>query len=436
MAWRDDLQPATFRDVPFLVAAVEGEYGRRLAEHEYPLRDEPWHRDLGRRAKTFAFEAYVLEPDHIGRAKALIEACEKAGSAALVHPWLGNFNVVVTECRVRFSHAAGGMATFSLAFREAGEDIYPAALKKDAGIVERAADIAKEAISGRLLDTFSLDGVASWVADAATEVFGDALADIGATLSPVIDDASAWARDIRGAVATVSTIVRDPAALASRVFGLLDIGNLSGLASIVQTPLAIVNAVETFTRPGAFSLTWQTFLPLTSFGLGGSSSYTGRSSSARRAAANAAALGSFIRRASAVSMARTAMRQSYATSNDATTAAEAVATVMDRELDTAGDDDGQALQSLAVSTQRAITARLPSLPRTVVVNSSPDVPSVGRVIGYSSSATLPALVIAYSVYGDRIGDVVARADQIVTRNRIAHPGFVLGGAPLELLAIG
>jgi prophage DNA circulation protein len=43
------------------------------------------------------------------------------------------------------------------------------------------------------------------------------------------------------------------------------------------------------------------------------------------------------------------------------------------------------------------------------------------------SATLPALVVAHRVYGD-----ATRADEIVSRNRVRHPGFVPGGIALEV----
>ncbi|WP_374707575.1 DNA circularization N-terminal domain-containing protein, partial [uncultured Deefgea sp.] len=39
MAWREQLQPASFRGVPFYVYTSSGEVGRRNVVHEYPLRD-------------------------------------------------------------------------------------------------------------------------------------------------------------------------------------------------------------------------------------------------------------------------------------------------------------------------------------------------------------------------------------------------------------
>jgi len=44
---------------------------------------------------------------------------------------------------------------------------------------------------------------------------------------------------------------------------------------------------------------------------------------------------------------------------------------------------------------------------------------------------MPAIVLAYRLYGD-----AERADEIVARNRVRHPGFVPGGQPLEVLSNG
>ena len=88
---------------------------------------------------------------------------------------------------------------------------------------------------------------------------------------------------------------------------------------------------------------------------------------------------------------------------------------------------------------------MPELPRAIVFRTEaavaspagpPALDALGRRFGYTPGATLPAIVIAQIVYGDAIGEVAARAEQIVARNRIAHPAFVPGGEPLELLSVG
>ncbi|WP_205894944.1 hypothetical protein, partial [Metapseudomonas otitidis] len=54
--------------------------------------------------------------------------------------------------------------------------------------------------------------------------------------------------------------------------------------------------------------------------------------------------------------------------------------------------------------------------------------SLAPLSSYRPLTTQPALLIAHRLYGD-----ARRADEIVARNGIAHPGFVPGGSVLEVL---
>lgn len=51
-----------------------------------------------------------------------------------------------------------------------------------------------------------------------------------------------------------------------------------------------------------------------------------------------------------------------------------------------------------------------------------------EVKSYTPGATMPAIVIAHHIYGD-----ASRADDIVARNKVVHPGAVPGGVPLEVI---
>ncbi len=42
MTWKDRLQDASFRGVPFKVEEESAGTGRRVETHEYPNRDKPW----------------------------------------------------------------------------------------------------------------------------------------------------------------------------------------------------------------------------------------------------------------------------------------------------------------------------------------------------------------------------------------------------------
>ncbi|NAH43850.1 DNA circularization protein, partial [Escherichia coli] len=48
MTWKDRLQDASFRGVPFKVEEESMGTGRRVETHEYPNRDKPYTEDLGK----------------------------------------------------------------------------------------------------------------------------------------------------------------------------------------------------------------------------------------------------------------------------------------------------------------------------------------------------------------------------------------------------
>lgn len=76
MAWRDELRPASFRGVSFYVEGGTLTFGRRLAIHEYPQREKPYVEDLGKKARVYRLEAFVLGPDYMKDRDALIDALE------------------------------------------------------------------------------------------------------------------------------------------------------------------------------------------------------------------------------------------------------------------------------------------------------------------------------------------------------------------------
>ena len=147
MAWRDRLLRASYRGAAFHVAAHTSEAaGRRVAVHEYPGRDLPYAEDVGRRTSEYTLQAYVLGPDYDVARDALVAACALPGAGRLVHPTLGERQVVCTGCTVSERSDEGGMARVTLALVEAGEARYPAATPDTAAALAAAAEGAGEAL--------------------------------------------------------------------------------------------------------------------------------------------------------------------------------------------------------------------------------------------------------------------------------------------------
>ena len=389
MSWREDLREASFRGVTFHYDSTDGTFGRRHARHEYPGRDIPYLEDMGRKPREHTVEAFLLEPDHMGKAGSLIAACETKGPGTLIHPYWGSLQVVCTLARQRFSTREGGMATFTLSFTEAGENRYPSATVATAALVASKAGAALSAVQTAFEDAFTVDGQPAFVATAAADIVAGAVDTIETALAGQVP-----AGEDRGAfTAAAAGITSSSAELAADVAGLM----------AAPRTAETVPALESFTTAADF---------------GGTLAAVPETTATRQVqAANQAALVSMVRRIALIEAARAAAATDFETYEDAIAARDDLADRLDAEMAAAGDDAFLALQDLRAAVVRDVTARAPSLPRLVT---------------HTPTATAPALVIAHRLYGDLPDTLVDRAAEIASRNRIRHPGFVVPDA-LEVL---
>lgn len=90
------MRKASFRGVSFYVVSNEGENGRDIAVHNYPLRDSTWVEDLGRSQRRYAIRGFLLGQNYIAQKQLLQLAVEQAGPGLLSHPFLGLLQVSVT----------------------------------------------------------------------------------------------------------------------------------------------------------------------------------------------------------------------------------------------------------------------------------------------------------------------------------------------------
>jgi len=398
MAWRDNLRKASFRGVAFHYAEADSDFGRRLARHEYPGRDIPFIEDMGRKAREHNLQAYVLEPDHLGQAARLVEACEKPGAGTLVHPYLGEMQVVCTASRQHFTTRDGGMASFQLTFVESGNNRYPTAQANTAATVNLAADAASIAVKNDFEGVFNVNGLPGFVGDEAATVTGLAADDMSASIKGAIQagkNSAAFMRDVAALKAEAATLVRDPKTLATRI------ADLAGYPATVKA--GPINTV---------------FSPLTGFG-GALAAVPTTTPSRRAQGANQSALVDLVRRAGIIEQVRAAAGQSFATRGEATDTRDRLTDLIDGQVSSATDSIYRAFADLGAALVRHVSMTAPALP---------------RVIRYVATTTRPALAIAQDLYGDDPTAVTWRAEEIARRNGMRHLGFAPGGETLEVLS--
>lgn len=391
MTWRDRLRVASFRGVEFFVDEVEGEHGRKLARHDYVLRDLPWHEDLGRKARGFRVDGYVLGDDYDEQLERLVRACEEAGPGVLVHPRRGELYVVCETVRTRDSRRDGRIAVFSATFVEAGELAFPTVGKDPLGAVDAAgAQLAGASTSG-YEDALTTRNVPAFVQDAAAQEFRravDILEKLGlrgptAAVRALLDRASTLADEYLARLA-------QPSPLAAEVFDLIaDVQEAAG------SRLAALDAYLSMAH-------------LRSIARGGTGPI------ARATQGNADATVVLVRVAALRGAASSAAGATFTTYDDAVRARDRILEELDAlELEV----DDATLQALARLRAEIVQAVPPQ---------GTDLPRLDRV---EPPTEEPSLVLAYALYRD-----ASRESEIVARNRVRHPGFLAAGVELEVLS--
>lgn len=383
MSWRDRLGRASFRGVPFFVDSAGFAGGRRVVVHEFPSRDVPATEDLGRRAREFSIEAFVLGADyHVARDR-LLDALERPGPGELVHPYRGTLRVVVGSIRVQESAADGGLATFSISFTEAPAD---AAQPTASNTTPAAAVAAVLAARASASAEFSERYVPGAYLAGPEQVLRSATLAIENALRAVSMEAQARARfhrRVQRLLASAASIVHRPADVLAEVTALL---------SDATGPVLRAYSFSPGTRPPATTPTRR----------------------AERACFDA--LYALVQRTLLFRAADLLLAQRFASYDEAVAARDKVTDLLDAQEETAGDDLSLAIVDLRAAIVRAVPGEDAGLPRLVSV---------------APPVSLPSIVLAHQLYGS-----TAYEPDLVARNRVRHPGFLPGGRPVQVLSRG
>lgn len=405
-----ELIGASFRGVPFCVETVELSTGRRLVVHEFPLRDDPFVEDIGRRARKFKVEAYVIGDDYVAQRDALLDALETEGPGALVLPSYPSKRAIGDATNVRETRSDGGYAVVSIEFVETpAQSPTPAIIDDAAGKVSAAADAAHVSVKAELIEKMDTASMPAFALKSAEDAVISAAAAIGAKLAP----AAQAAAEVAGVTAEFAgAVTQDIAALNGHIHILT-----AQAATLVKQPGDLVdgfraaiddvdNSAEA--APGAIM---NALREAYAADLGAPVAAT--TSTRERELANQVALTGALRRVIAIEAARLAPLVPYASIEDATAARDAAAALLDEQALGAGDTAYPGLVALRTQLLRAV-------PGSTVFP---------RVVAVSRRTPVPSLVLAYQLYGS-----VAQEQDVIARNRVSHPGFIHGA--LKVLSNG
>lgn len=440
MGWRDFLQPASFRGVPFFVESSDTSVGRRTKLHTYYKRDIPYLQDLGAAPDEFVLEGFVIQNsannfNYMPERDALIAALKQPGSGILVHPYFGELQVGLLEpAKISETTDEGGMARFSMIFAQSGR---------------RTIDTTRDysTLLDNLIALLRAKGLDDFFN--AYESVAGVLGDIQTALAQVVDAINTVRNGISSAIAkatgiissilvTIDTLIDAPCDLAADLLrgtdailtavGMADevltggvVGGCSGLRNDQKNTATLEGESDAVILDGTEipedlgtsvlqAMVESTVIDETTLDTIESETH----STSRTAVLNLIKFGTLL------NVARMGIRINFSSQEKLIENTELVADFMDTFLFALGETDNLELYTSMQELRATFVKYMYEKATTLIRNIEYIVPG-----GVQST-----LVLAYNRYDD-----ITRDKEIFQKNRplVRHPGFLPGGSRLELL---
>jgi prophage DNA circulation protein len=409
MTWRSSLQKikyegreyvgCSFRGEVFFIESSTESGGRRNVAHEIAFsEDDPYVEDTGKATKTLKVDAYVLGANyHVFRDK-LKKALDTKGPGDLVHAYAGKMRASLTGgYTVTETAKNGGIARFSFEFTKTSAFKFP---------------------SSKLDAIKTLKSKASTALGVVRESYGEAYNPLGLNsdfLLPVEDGLRELSRKMDQPFSPLLQGAQDLAKFRQRLNAIVE-----NAAALVRSPFDSFDAILDLLK---FAFAPPT-IPAAFLGLFKSSdpdfslipSPPAQTPSRIREAELFRLQCAMIKRVHVIRISEIAADAPFAVSNDAEKVRDSIVEELERELETTNDDEYRALTDLKIAVIQAIPGEDRQLQKRIVV---------------TPKVTTQSLVLAYQFYGD-----ISRELEIVESDPIKHPGFIIGGEPLELVTSG
>lgn len=398
MTWRESLRKASFRGVEFLVETVDTEGGRRVVIHKYPQRDTIYAEDLGLDADTFNVRAFLLGDDYITQRDNLLREFKKKGPGTLVLPSQGSRKVVAQNYRQGYDSREGGIEYLDLTFIEEGENSFPSQSIDTKSKVTASADKATETIKSVFENTFSVKGYQDFVSDSAQTLGKDLAKTVtvaSGLRSPIPEKVSALSATVAHFQGAISNAILNPSGFATGILGM--IGPVQSVYPLAIDAYLAYKYIFNFgnklpTPENSTRNQQQQFI-------------------------NQNAFAALTRQSALIGMAQASTDIEFDSYDDAVVLRDEVAALLDDEMFLLGNTD-----------QDEVFLDLGTLRADVVTDITTRAANLERIKSVTFEQSVPALVASYNIYG-----TASRADEMVRRNKVEHPGFMPAGQPIQVL---
>ncbi|MCF5200367.1 DNA circularization protein [Pseudomonas syringae] len=460
--WRDSLLPASFRGVGFFIEKAVVPAGRKGQLHEFPQRDEPYFESLGKQSKVHTLTGFIVGPDCFEQRDKLLQALEQEGAGELVHPWLGRVQVQVGECGVTHNLSEGGLVRLDLKFYPANPLKFPVSTLNTRRQLLGASESLLDSALRRYRSVMATVDAVRINIQALRSALSGVFATIQRQFTPfmtIYSDVTALVHSLVNAPLTVSTLFTTffasfdgDSRRARRANGTSSIGGAStgagsgsstgggsgnGSASGSNGTAASsaaarsgsnggVSSVETVDYRSVISEATQQAEAVSGINLvsQGSGLDTGVTAQAAANLVQDALLVKVAKIVASMPVATTVMPLTVVPSLDqqVTQALQRVDVPVADDVIELRDTLSSAIWEASLKADPEHYLALNTLRQALIRHLNAVAASGVRLVDLKVSEPLPALVLAYRRFGD-----ASRAQEMVQRNRLAHPGFVPPG---------
>ncbi|WP_439868068.1 DNA circularization protein [Pseudomonas syringae] len=464
--WRDSLLPASFRGVGFFIEKAVVPAGRKGQLHEFPQRDEPYFESLGKQSKVHTLTGFIVGPDCFEQRDRLLQALEQEGAGELVHPWLGRVQVQVGECGVTHNLSEGGLVRLDLKFYPANPLKFPVSTLNTRRQLLGASESLLDSALRRYRSVMATVDAVRINIQALRSALSGVFATIQRQFTPfmtIYSDVTALVHSLVNAPLTVSTLFTTffasfdgDSRRARRANGTSSIGgastgtnagsgsgsstgggsgsgSASGSNGTAASSVAArsgsnggVSSVETVDYRSVISEATQQAEAVSGINLVSQSSGldTGVTAQAAANLVQDALLVKVAKIVASMPVATTVMPLTVVPSLDqqVTQALQRVDVPVADDVIELRDTLSSAIWEASLKADPEHYLALNTLRQALIRHLNAVAASGVRLVDMKVSEPLPALVLAYRRFGD-----ASRAQEMVQRNRLAHPGFVPPG---------
>lgn len=464
--WRDSLLPASFRGVGFFIEKAVVPAGRKGQLHEFPQRDEPYFESLGKQSKVHTLTGFIVGPDCFEQRDRLLQALEQEGAGELVHPWLGRVQVQVGECGVTHNLSEGGLVRLDLKFYPANPLKFPVSTLNTRRQLLGASESLLDSALRRYRSVMATVDAVRINIQALRSALSGVFATIQRQFTPfmtIYSDVTALVHSLVNAPLTVSTLFTTffasfdgDSRRARRANGTSSIGGAStgtsagsgsgsstgggsgsGSASGSNGTAASSAAARSGSNGGVSSVETVDYRSVISEATQQAEAVSGinlvSQSSGLDTGVTAQAAANLVQDALLVKVAKIVASMPVATTvtpltvvpsldQQVTQALQRVDVPVADDVIELRDTLSSAIWEASLKADPEHYLALNTLRQALIRHLNAVAASGVRLVDMKVSEPLPALVLAYRRFGD-----ASRAQEMVQRNRLAHPGFVPPG---------